>query len=108
MGLFRRRTTAEDRTIAFEELRKKMAGTDAKHRQEGVPPPWIQEVTDWALNEAIEDMTFSSPWEKGLLQTEKDRRDQANVLRSTIWGGIGGAMVTVLFQVVSWLWRLIT
>jgi hypothetical protein len=92
------------RTIGFEDLRTRMMGVASAYRQEGSPPPWMREVQDWALNEALVTQTFSSPWEKALLQTEKERRDQLrNVVLPAIWGAVGGAAITGIFE---WLGAL--
>jgi hypothetical protein len=64
----------------------------------------MRKVKDWALYEAIGTKTFSSPWEKGLLQAEKVRRDRIrNAVRPAIWGGVSGALVTGMIQLGQWL-----
>jgi hypothetical protein len=91
-------------TIAFDELQKEMSGLSATFRQRGKLPPQMRKITDWALYEAIETKTFSSPWEKGLLQAEKARRDRIrNAVRPAIWGGVSGALVTGMIQLGQWL-----
>jgi hypothetical protein len=62
--------------IGFDELKKRMMGLPTTDLEKGVPPPWIQDVTDWALCWALQTRTFSSPWEQGLLEAEKERRDR--------------------------------
>lgn len=73
----------------------------AAHQKAGVPPPWVKEITDWALNEALLTRTFSSPWQQALLQVEKQRRDQwQNIMKPAWVGGVFGAVAGAL---VSWM-----
>jgi hypothetical protein len=95
------------RTISIEELREQMKRLPAVHRERGSLPEWTRQITDWALNEALETKTFSSPWEKGLLRAEKERRERWHNFLKPAWiGGVCGAVAGALISgFISWLTR---
>jgi hypothetical protein len=84
------------RTIAFEKVQHDLTNLLVTFREQGMAPPWLREVTDAALYEALETRALvSSPWNKALLLAEKARRDR---MANVFLGGVGGALMTGLIE----------
>jgi hypothetical protein len=88
--------------IGFDGLREQMMKMPSDVLEESEPPIWIQNVTDWALDQALATPTFSQPWEKSLLQRERTRRDRLyTVYLPAGCAAAFGALMSVLIELIT-------
>ena len=88
----------QKKDIDTKELRKLMV------QSSDIAGKNMPRVTEQALNEALVTPSYSAPWQKAVLRTEKERRDHWHNIMKPAWvGGVFGALAGgVAGAIITW------